>query len=135
MKKKITVIAVSCIAILIVLIMIFRLWQTRPFKNLNASEVESITISLRPPEITIELNNEQIETAISLLNEIIIYQRGYVSDATTGQVVDLLITKHNDYEINVSFLANTTVILNNTKYRVKYKASEKLNVFANSLKN
>ena len=135
MKKKITVIAVSCSAILVVLIMIFRLWQTRPFKNLNASEVESITISLRPPEITIELNNEQIETAISLLNEIIIYQRGYVSDATTGQVVDLLITKHNDYEINVSFLANTTVILNNTKYRVKYKASEKLNAFANSLKN
>lgn len=135
MKKKITVIAVSCIAILIVLIMIFRLWQTRPFKNLNASEVESITISLRPPEITIELNNEQIETAISLLNEIIIYQRGYVSDATTGQVVDLLITKHNDYEINASFLANTTVMLNNTKYRVKYKASEKLNDFANSLKN
>lgn len=135
MKKKITVIAVSCSAILVVLIMIFRLWQTRPFKNLNASQVESITISLRAPGITIELNNEQIETAISLLNEIIIYQRGYVSDATTGQVVDLLITKHNDYEINVSFLANTTVILNNTKYRVKYKASEKLNAFANSLKN
>lgn len=135
MEKKITTIGVSCIVILIVLIMISQLWQTRPFKNLSASEVESITTSLRPAEITIELNNEQIETAISLLNEIIIYQRGYVSDATTGQVVDFVITKHNDYEINVSFLANTTLILNNTRYRVKYKASEKLNAFANSLKN
>ena len=134
MKNKIAMASVSIIVVLLIIGIGRKYLVTKPLNNLVAADIKSITVTLRPPEITIELNSEEQGKAIELLNEIIVYQKRYVSDATTGQVIAFVITKADGTQIYANFSGNTVLILNNISYRLKYKESEKLSAFANSLR-
>ena len=134
MKNKIAMAGLSIIMVLLIIGIARRYLGTKPLKNLMVADVKSIAVTLRPPEITIELNSEEKDKAIELLNEIIVYQKRYISDATTGQVIAFVITKGDGTQINADFSGNTVLSLNNISYRLKYEEGEKLSAFANSLR-
>lgn len=132
MKKRYFFIAVIACLLVLVLMATFR--GTRPFQDLTASEISSVSVQLLPPDVALELNNTDIEKLVSVLHNVIIYNKDNSYGDYNGQAVIYTITK-TDGNQTVVQAYNPFLIIDGTGYKTKYEPCEKLSQLGNEILN
>lgn len=102
----------------------------KPYNDLKASDVASATVTLSPPNKTIQIDD--IERLVSLLNNIVIYEEDNSYGEYYGQGI-LFTLKKIDGSKEELQAYNSFFVINGTGYKTKYKPCESLSNFANEL--
>lgn len=131
-KKYIFIILVFSLVIGAIAVITFRseLFGEKPFKELDAAEIESASVRLLPPDKTIQIM-ENKELA-KYLQDIVIYGKDNSYTECTGQTCRFTITKKDGTQIEVTAI-NPFIIIDGVGYKCKYEPCEALNRYANSL--
>lgn len=74
MKKQLLGILVATIIVMGGLFVIKLSLGTRPFQNISVSEISKASVKLLPPDVEIELEQDEIEELVGILHAVIIYQ-------------------------------------------------------------
>lgn len=120
------------VTVIILLVLAAVMMGKRPFRSLKAEQIASMTVTLTPPDVTIELESEQIQQAATLISQIVTYQKdqSYTDYAGQGVIFTITMTdgtKHSIIEYN------PFVVIDGVGYRTKQEPCEQLNRFANEL--
>ena len=134
MKRKIFTIAAIVLAV--ALIMTIGTWVIgrKPFKNLNADEIRSVTIHLWPPNESMELTDAEIEELVGLLQQVEIHHPTWMHHASGGQSNVMTIT-FQDGSVKEVNQFGSILIIDGMGYRAEYEANEAINQFSNKLFN
>ena len=130
-RKRIAI--VTGVAVILFVITAYFFFPTKPCSSLKMADIEGISVFAAPPEQTVLLRQEETAKAVELLQDIKAYQRGYISNATTGQVIKFTVMKADGTEIEVLISGNAEISVNGTSYRTKYSSMEAINAFANEV--
>ncbi len=104
----------------------------KPYKDLLASNIASATVTLSPPNKTVQIDD--IEKLVSLLRDIVICEEDNSYGEYNGQSVLFTLTMTDGRKEQARPFGDFFVI-NGTSYKTKYKHSEKLSNYANELLN
>lgn len=123
------------ISLVLVLIFIFSFsgcseQSEKPYKDLVASDVASATVTLSPPNKTVQIDD--IEKLVSLLRDVVIYEEDNSYGEYYGQGVLFTLTM-TDGSTQEARPFGDFFVINGTGYKTKYKPSENLNNYANEL--
>lgn len=134
MKRKILIIAAIVLAV--ALLLTIGIWAIgrKPFKDLQAEDIKSVSIHLWPPNETRELSQGEIEELVTLLQQVKIYNPSWLHRASGGQSNIMTITYQDGSVKEVNELGST-LIINGQGYRAEYGPNEAINQFANKLFN
>lgn len=134
MKRKILTIAAIILAV--ALIMTIGTWVIgrKPFKNLNADDIQSISIHLWPPNESMDLTEAEIEELVTLLQQVKIYNPSWLHLASGGQSNIMTIT-YQDGSVQEVNQFGSTLIIDGQGYRAEYEPNEAISQFANKLFN
>lgn len=102
----------------------------KPYKDLKNFDIVSATVTLSPPNKTIQIND--IEKLVSLLNDIVVYEEDNSYGEYMGQGVLFTITMLDGSKQELQ-ADNTFFVINGTGYKTKYRPCEKLTDYANEL--
>ena len=102
----------------------------KPYKDLVASDVVSATVTFSPPNKTVQIDD--IEKLVSLLRDIVIYEKDNSYSEYNGQSVLFTLTMTDGRKEQARPFGDFFVI-NGTGYKTQYKHSEKLSNYANEL--
>lgn len=105
----------------------------KPFQDMTADEIQTVSVLLTPPGTHIELDREEIEQMVGLLHNIIIYQRNFLGNDYNGQYIRFDIEKTNGTKLSIGIL-NPVLCMDDIYYRVESASCEALSQFANRLK-
>ena len=98
----------------------------------DLNHVKSISVTMRPPESTIELSEEQIDEVVNILKKVTIGQKDDSYRELNGQWVEYDITYKDGSSISVASF-NPYIVIDGVGYETAYEACEELNSYANSL--
>ena len=129
MKNKKYAVIVS---VIILLVLAAVMMGKRPFRSLKAEQIASMTVTLTPPDVTIELEPEQIQQAAMLISQIVTYQKDQSYTDYAGQGVMFTITMTDGTKHSIMGY-NPFVVIDGVGYRTKQEPCEQLNLFANEL--
>lgn len=130
MKKmnKNLIIGLTILIIVVILVITFKMSGKKPFKNLTADDISSVSVRLIPPDKTIEIT--EIQKLVDILKDVVIYE---IDDTEyAGQSVIYTI-KMKDGRETVINACNPLIIINELGYKTKYEPCERLNEMANGL--
>lgn len=80
------------VTVIILLVLAAVMMGKRPFRSLKAEQIAAMTVTLTPPDVTIELEPEQIQQAATLISQIVTYQKDQSYTDYAGQGVIFTIT-------------------------------------------
>lgn len=102
----------------------------RPYKDLTAADIQSATVLLTPPDITLEIPDTG-ELA-EYLSQVVIYDRddSYTEYAGQGVIFTLHLADGSTTDI---MAYNPFLVIDGVGYRTKYEPCEALNRYANQL--
>lgn len=134
MKRKILIIAAIILAV--ALIMTIGTWGIgrKPFKNLNAVDIQSISIHLWPPNESLDLTEAEIVELVGLLQQVEIHHPTWMHHASGGQSNVMTIT-FQDGSVKEVNQFGSILIIDSMGYRAKYEPNEAINQFSNKLFN
>jgi hypothetical protein len=100
----------------------------KPFKNLSATNVESATVLLIPPNETIKITD--IEELTGYLRDVVIYNEdnSYTEYSGQGVIFTLAMTDGTQVEVEAY---NPFIIIDGVGYKCKYEPCEALSNYAN----
>ena len=98
MKKKRIIILCSLIILAVLIILTKNFVGTYPFKQLKAEEIKNVSVWVIPPDITIELTEEETEELVYILNNVKIYNRSWKHMFSGGQSCIFTITLEQQLE-------------------------------------
>ena len=104
----------------------------RPFRNLEASDIQSASVELLPPDVTIPLDRDEIAILASLLRKIRVTRRDDSYTKYGGQMVRFTLTL-TDGSTTAVTACNPFLILDGQGWRTAYEPCEALNAFGNRL--
>ena len=133
MKKRLVI--MLCLAVVVCAAVILALSGTakrsRPFRELEASDVASATLRLLPPDETIRIDDP--EPLIRLLRQLVVYEEvSSLPGTLSGQSVIVSLTLSNGERTEIEVLTPYLVI-DGTGCRAKYGPCEALSRYANRL--
>lgn len=134
MKKRYLYFIILVIASLLVLVLMMPFQGTRPFQDLAASEISSVSVELLPPDVTLELNDADIERLVSILHTSVIYNKDNSYGDYNGQAVIYTITMADGTQTVVQAY-NPFLVIGGTGYKTKYKPCEELSRLGNEIMN
>lgn len=102
----------------------------KPFNSLKASDIESVSVRLLPPDKTVSVKD--FEELVSYLYDIEIYAQS--DNDYTGQTIIFDIKMKDGTEINIQE-CSPIIKINDVSYLMKYEPNDELNIYANSLLN
>ena len=119
---------------------------SKPFKDLQASEIISVSVTLTPPDTTILIydesnarNDAQMKDQINARNElveclkkIVIYNKDNSYRDYVGQYATFTLTMADGTQKRV-MAYNPFFVINGVGYKTKYEPCEALNSYANRL--
>lgn len=120
------------VTVIILLVLAAVMMGKRPFRSLQAEQIASMTVTLTPPDVTIELEPEQIQQAAMLISQIVTYQKDQSYTDYAGQGVIFTITMTDGTKRSIMGY-NPFVVIDGVGYRTKQEPCEQLNRFANEL--
>ena len=133
MKKKVLIIILVWVLLLGVIIIVSTGTNgKKPFKDLKASEIASVTVRLSPPDKTILIT--EIEELTNYLNDVVIYNKdnSFTEYSGQGAIFTLTMADGTQTEI-VAF--NPFLVIDGVGYKTKYEPCYALNRYANRLLN
>ena len=104
----------------------------RPFRNLEAADIQSASVELLPPDVTFPLDRDEIAILASLLREIRVTRRDDSYTKYGGQMVRFTLTLTNG-STTAATACNPFLILDGQGWRTAYEPCEALNAFGNRL--
>ena len=116
LQKRHIFIGGAVLAVLLALAAGLLFWGRRPFRGLEAADIAAASVTLMPPDVTLELNTEEIETLAAMLGDLRITRPDQSYTEYTGQAVLFTVT-----------------FADGTGWRTAYEPCEALNRFANEL--
>lgn len=134
MKRKILIAAAIVLSVILVITIGLSVIGRRPFKNMKAEEIQSVSIHLWPPNETVELSQDEIEELVLLLQQVKIYNPSWLHLASGGQSNIMTIT-YQDGSVKEVNQFGSTLIIDGQGYRAEYEPNEAINNFANRLFN
>jgi hypothetical protein len=133
MKKKHLLICICVIIILISFILIIRNREEIPFKDLSAEEISEVSVQLLPPDVTLRLNESEINDLVKILHSVVIYNRDDSYKNYNGQAVSYIISKTDGTTMRITAY-NPFLIIEGTGYKTKYEPCEQLNRLGNQIR-
>ena len=104
----------------------------RPFRDLEAADITAASVTLMPPDVTLELDGAEIGTLAELLGDLRITWPDQSYTEYAGQAVRFTVTFADGTETEVTDY-NPFLIIDGTGWRTAYGPCEALNNFANDL--
>ena len=104
----------------------------RPFRDLEAADITAASVTLMPPDVTLELDGTEIGTLAELLGDLRITRPDQSYTEYAGQAVRFTVTFAYGTETEVTDY-NPFLIIDGTGWRTAYGPCEALNSFANEL--
>ena len=104
----------------------------RPFRSLEASDIQSAAVELLPPDVTIQLGRDEIAALASLLREVRVTRRDDSYVGYDGQAVRFILTLTDGGTATVTAY-NPFLIIDSRGWRTAYGPCEALNAFGNRL--
>ena len=104
----------------------------RPFRSLEASDIQSAAVELLPPDVTIQLGRDEIAALASLLREVRVTRRDDSYVGYDGQAVRFTLTLTDGTTTTVTAY-NPFLIIDGRGWRTAYEPCEALNAFGNRL--
>ena len=132
LQKRYILIGSGVLAVLLALAAGLLFWGRRPFRDLEAADIAAASVTLMPPDVTLELDAGEIETLAKLLGDLRITRPDQSYTEYAGQAVQFAVTFADGTETEVMEY-NPFLILDGTGYRTAYEPCEALNSFANKL--
>lgn len=132
LQKRYILIGGGVLAVLLALAAWLLFWGRRPFRGLEAADIAAASVTLMPPDVTLELDAGEIETLAELLGDLRITRPDQSYTEYAGQAVQFAVTFADGTETEVMEY-NPFLILDGTGYRTAYEPCEALNSFANEL--
>ena len=134
MKRKILIIAAIILAVALIVTIGTWVIGRKPFKDLKADEIRSVTIHLWPPNESMELTDAEIEELVGLLQQVEIHHPTWMHHASGGQSNVMTIT-FQDGSVKEVNQFGSILIIDGMGYRAEYEANEAINQFSNKLFN
>ena len=134
MKRKILFFAAIVLTVILVITIGLSVVGRRPFKNMKAEEIQSVSVHLWLPNETMELSQDEIEELVGLLQQVKIYNPSWLHLASGGQSNIMTIT-YQDGSVKEVNEFGSTLIIDGQGYRAEYGPNEAVNQFANKLFN
>lgn len=135
MKKKSILFT---IILSVIIIIFFKINQNslseKPFKDISAADIESVNVTLLPPNVSYKLNYEEIQELIKILNSVEIYNKDNSYKDYSGQNVTFSIITSNNTTIEI-MAYNPFLVIDGTGYKTKYEPCERLNSLGNKIRN
>jgi hypothetical protein len=127
-KNKILIVLLACAIIAGIVCIV--LSGKKPFKDFSATNVESATVLLIPPNETIQITD--IEELTEYLRNVVIYNEdnSYTEYSGQGVIFTLAMTDGTQVEVEAY---NPFIIIDGVGYKCKYEPCEALNNYANRL--
>lgn len=122
----------AALAVLLALAAGLLFWGRRPFRELEAADIAAASVTLMPPDVTLELDEAEIETLAELLGDLRITWPDQSYTEYAGQAVQFTVTFSDGTETEVADY-NPFLIIDGTGWRTAYEPCEALNRFANEL--
>ena len=134
MKRKILTIAAIVLAVALIIAIGTWVIGRKPFKDLNADDIRSISIHLWPPNESMELTDAEIEELVGLLQQVEIHHPTWMHHASGGQSNVMTIT-FQDGSVKEVNQFGSILIIDGMGYRADYEPNEAINQFSNKLFN
>lgn len=131
-RKRHILIGGAVLAILLALAAGLLFWGRRPFRDLEAADISTASVTLMPPDVTLELDEAEMETLAELLRDLRITRPDQSYTEYIGQAVQFTVTFADGTETEVMDY-NPFLIIDGTGWRTAYGPCEALNNFANDL--
>ena len=122
----------AALAVLLALAAGLLFWGRRPFRELEAADIAAASVTLMPPDVTLELDEAEIETLAELLGDLRITWPDQSYTEYAGQAVQFTVTFSDGTETEVADY-NPFLIIDGTGWRTAYEPCEALNRLANEL--
>lgn len=102
---------------------------TKPFADLTAEDISSVSVNCMPPDKTVETSDEEnIENLVKILNKVVIYEEDEKEYA--GQSVAFTINKSDGTQLKVTAY-NPQMIIDGVTYITKHDPCEELSSLGN----
>ena len=102
-----------------------------PYKDLSAEDISSATVELRPPHVTVDLSEEEIQELVAVLQTVETYEKDNSYSDYAGQGVIYTLTK-TDGSTEKIMAYNPFLVINDVGYKTKYEPCEELNALGNT---
>ena len=132
LQKRYILIVGVVLAVLLALAAGLLFWGRRPFRDLEAADITAASVTLMPPDVTLELDEAEIKTLAGLLGDLRITWPGQSYTEYAGQAVQFTVTFADGTETELTD-CNLFLIIDGTGWRTAYGPCEALNRFANEL--
>ena len=129
MRRKRVFFAAGALVLLLVLTLAV---SRRPFRDLESSDIRSVAVELLPPDVTIQLDRDEIDALASLLREVRVTRRDDSYTGYDGQAVRFTLTL-TDGGTSTITAYNPFLIIDGQSWRTAYGPCEALNAFGNRL--
>ena len=131
MKKRTLIISSICILLVAVVVIGFAAFGgKKPYKDLDATQIASVTVHLIPPDTTVQIT--EIEEFVAYLKDIVIYNEDNSYTEYTGQCVTFTLTMTDGTQTSIMEY-NPFLVIDGVGYKTKYEPCEALNNYANRL--
>lgn len=110
----------------------FLFYGRKPFQGLEAADIAVASVTLIPPDVTLELDEAEIGTLAGLLGDVRITLPDQSYTEYEGQGVLFTVALRDGTVAEVGAY-NPFLIIDGTGYRTAYEPCEALNRFANEL--
>ena len=104
----------------------------RPFRNLEASDIQSASVELLPPDVSAQLAPAEVETLAELLRQVRVKWRDDSYTEYCGQAVIFTLTM-TDGTVRKAMAYNPFLVIDGVGWRTAYAPCEALNAFGNRL--
>ena len=132
LQKRYILIVGVVLAVLLALAAGLLFWGRRPFRDLEAADITAASVTLMPPDVTLELDEAEIKTLAELLGDLRITRPDQSYTEYAGQAVQFTVTFADGTETELTDY-NPFLIIDGTGWRTAYGHCEALNRFANEL--
>ena len=132
LQKRYILIVGVVLAVLLALAAGLLFWGRKPFRDLEAADITAASVTLMPPDVTLELDEAEIKTLAELLGDLRITRPDQSYTEYAGQAVQFTVTFADGTETELTDY-NPFLIIDGTGWRTAYGPCEALNRFANEL--
>ncbi len=131
MKRRIFIISLMCILLAAAVVIGFAIFDgKKPYKDLDATQIASVTVHLTPPDTTVQIID--IEEFVAYLKDVVIYNQDNSYTEYNGQGVTFTLTMADGTQINI-MAYNPFLVIDGVSYKTKYGPCEALSNYANML--
>ena len=133
LQKRYILIVGVVLAVLLALAAGLLFWGRRPFRDLEAADITAASVTLMPPDVTLELDEAEIKTLAELLGDLRITRPDQSYTEYAGQAVQFTVTFADGTETELTDY-NPFLIIDGTGWRTAYEPREALNGYDKGLR-